>query len=380
MRTKIKLTHLVLDMDLGGLQRLIAQMIPIMDGNIFAFEVLCMNREGCFADQLRSKGFSVVLLQKNQKRADLWYPVRLARYLRKERVDILHMHTGTFIFGALAGAIAFTPATVFTEHGREVVDHPVRQAEDRIAVKLVDCVVPVSNNIEDVLVERIKAPRHKMRTIINGIATDLFAHRPRPRRLQEEFSIPDGCRVIGTVARLDGIKDQIGMIKTFELIGNRLGDCRLIMVGDGPMRDELEAYINAHGLQQRVIITGPRNDVPDFLNLFDLFVLSSLSEGTSMSLLEAMASGVPAVVTNVGGNPAIVEHNTNGLVIEPSDPAALAGAIVSILSDPELHRTFSERCAAKVRRDYSIERMAEDYCRLYLEILHGKKRFVDVQL
>jgi glycosyltransferase involved in cell wall biosynthesis len=377
---KIKLTHLVLDMELGGLQRLITQMTFAMDHDLFEVDVVCMNREGCFADQLRSRGFTVTLLQKSQQSADLWYPVRLARFLRKRKTDILQMHTGVFIFGALAGTLAFTPATVYTEHGRGVVDHPVRQAEDRIAVKLVDRLVPVSESLDTVLVERIKAPRRKLVTIINGIATDLFSNRPRPQALLEEFSLPADCRIIGTVARLDAVKDQIGMLKAFELIGDRLGDCRLIMVGDGPMRDDLEEYINGHGLQQRVIITGPRNDVPDFLNLFDLFVLSSLSEGTSISLLEAMASGLPAVVTNVGGNPAIVEHNTDGLVVEPSDPAALAEAIVKILSNPELHRTFSERCTAKVRRDYSIERMAESYCRLYLEILHGKKRFVDVQL
>ena len=380
MSAKIKLTHLVLDMDLGGLQRLITQMTLAMDHDLFDVEVVCINREGCFADQLRDKGFTVTLLQKSQKRADLWYPVRLARYLRQRKTDILQMHTGVFIFGALAGKLAFTPATVYTEHGRSVVDNPVRQVEDRIAVKLVDRLVPVSDNLKDVLVERIKAPRHKLTTIINGISTDLFSHRPRPRALMEEFSIPDKCRVIGTVARLDAIKDQLSMIKAFENVTKRFNNCRLIMVGDGPMRDELEEYISARGLQQQVIITGPRSDVPEFLNLFDLFVLSSLSEGTSISLLESMASGLPAVVTRVGGNPAIVEHETDGLVVEPSDPAALADAILRLLSDENLLRTFSERSAAKVRRDFSIERMTENYCHLYLEILHSKKRFIDVEM
>lgn len=378
--TRIKLTHLVLDMDLGGLQRMISQMVPAMDQDKFDINVVCMNRKGCFADQLQSSGFSVTLLQKNQKRADVWYPIRLAYYLRKHEVDILHMHTGSFIFGALAGKLAFIPATVFTEHGRDLVDHPVRQAEDRIAVKLVDSIVPVSGNLKDILAERTKALRRKMTTIINGIAAELFAHRPRPQTLVEEFSIPDDCHVIGTVARLDAIKDQLSMIKAFEVVTKRLDNCRLIMVGDGPMRDELETYINSRGLQQQVTITGVRNDVPDFLNLFDLFVLSSLSEGTSISLLEAMASGVPAVVTRVGGNPAIVTHETDGLVVEPSDPGALGKAIIQMLSNPELRQTFSERCVTKVRRNYSIENMARSYSRLYLEILHSKKRFRNVRL
>lgn len=380
MPTKIKLTHLVLDMDLGGLQRLISQMVPVMARDVFDVNVVCMNRKGCFGNQLEADGFNVKLLQKNQKRADLWYPVRLAHYLRKRKTDILHMHAGTFIFGALAGSLAFTPATIYTEHGRAVVDSLVRHVEDRIAVKLVNRLVPVSDDLKDVLIERIGAPPHKLTTIINGIATDLFIPRSKPRALLEEFSISDKCRVIGTVARLDAIKDQLSMIKAFELVAGRINDCRLILVGDGPMRDELEEYISTRGLQRQVIITGQRSDVPEFLNLFDLFVLSSLSEGTSMSLLEAMASGVPAVVTGVGGNPAIVTHEIDGLVVEPSDPAALADAILRLLSDENLLRIFSERSAAKVRRDFSIERMTENYCRLYLEILHAKRRFVDVQL
>jgi glycosyltransferase involved in cell wall biosynthesis len=378
--SRINLMHVVLDMDIGGLQRLITQMTLAMDHKLFNVEIVCMNREGCFADTLRSHGIQVTLLQRNQRRADIWYPFRLAAFLRSKKIHVLHMHAGVFIFGALAGKMALTPCTVYTEHGRAVVDHPLLTVEDRLAVKLVDRVATVSPNLNDILVERIKVPRKKLVTIINGIATDLFARRPRPAALVKEFAIPDNCKIIGTVARLDGIKDQLTMIQAFEAIGDRLGDCRLFLVGDGPLHDELTAYINQQNLQGHVIITGRRNDVADFLNLFDIFVLSSLSEGTSMSLLEAMASGVPPVVTRVGGNPDIVEHGTDGLIVEPRDPASLADAIVRLLSDRELHRQFSDRCIAKVERDYSIERMARSYCQTYIEILHGKKRFRDVSI
>lgn len=377
---RINLVHAVLDMDIGGLQRLITQMTLAMDRDLFNVEIVCMNREGCFADALRSHGITVTLLQKNQHRADLWYPVRLAAFLRRKKAHILQMHPGVFIFGALAGKMAFTPCTVYTEHGRAVIDDPVRQIEDKLAVRLVDQVVAVSSNLNDMLVERIKAPRRKLVTIINGIATDMFAQRPRPATLVREFGVPPECRVIGTVARLDEVKDQLSMIRAFEIVCRRVGDCRLFLVGDGPLRDELTAYINQQNLQSRVIITGQRNDVPDFLNLFDVFVLSSLSEGTSISLLEAMASGVPPVVTRVGGNPDIVEHGVEGLVVEPRDPEALADAITKLLSERELHERFAKKCMAKAERDYSIARMVRSYCRMYLEILHRKNRFRDVSI
>ncbi|MBN1210977.1 MAG: glycosyltransferase, partial [candidate division Zixibacteria bacterium] len=114
---KINLMHAVLDMDIGGLQRLIAETTMVMNREFFHIEVVCYDRLGCFADYLKENGIEVTLLQKNQRRADLLYPLRLAKFLRQKKVDILHMHPGAFIFGCLAGAMVRTPALVYTEHG-----------------------------------------------------------------------------------------------------------------------------------------------------------------------------------------------------------------------------------------------------------------------
>ena len=377
---RINLTHLVLDMDIGGLQRLITDTTLAMDRDVYSMEVVCMNRLGCFADVLRQQGIEVTLLQKNQQHADLFYPLRLRSYLRKKKIHILHMHPGAFIFGALAAWLARTPASVYTEHGRALVEDPVRTAEDRVAGKLIGKIVAVSDDLHVSLIEKIKLPARKICTIINGIAMSAFARREKPQRLLDEFGIAPECKVVGTVGRLDSIKDQLTMIKAFVQASGRLGNGRLIIVGEGPERENLESYVKDNKLENDVILAGSRDDIPDFLNLFDLFVLSSLSEGTSISLLEAMASGLPSVVTDVGGNPTIVEDGVEGLIVKPQDVTGIADAFVKVLTDDDLHKQFGNRAIEKVKRKYSLERMIESYAEIYSELLKKKRKFRDLKL
>ena len=370
--------HAVLDMDIGGLQRLIAETTMVMDRELFNIEVVCYDQLGCFAEYLKENGIVVTLLQKNQERADLLYPLRLAKFLRRKKVDILHMHPGAFVFGCLAGALVRTPALVYTEHGRAVVEEKVRLIEDRISAFFVDQMIAVSRDLETYLAEVVHLPAKKICTVINGIRTEKFQRREKSEKILKEFNISPDCKVIGTVSRLDAVKDQLNMIKAFQRVSEKIPDSKLLLVGEGLMREKLTDYIEGNGLKEKVTITGLRGDVPEMLNIFDLFVLSSLSEGTSVSLLEAMAAGLPAVVTRVGGNPDIIDHGVNGLLVEPQDTEALAGAILEILTDPVKYDKFSRAAVEKVKKDFSIEKMVADYTEIYFRILRKKRKFKDL--
>lgn len=372
--------HAVLDMDLGGLQRLIAETTMVMDRERFNIEVVCYDRLGCFADYLTARGIQVTLLQKKPQSANLLYPLRLAKFLRQKKVHILHMHPGAFVYGCLAGALVRTPALVYTEHGRAVVEDPVRLVEDRISGFFVHQMIAVSKNLETYLAEVVHLPAKKICTVINGIRTEKFTRRGKSEKLLREFNITDRCKVIGTVSRLDAVKDQLSMIKAFQMVNEKIPDSKLLIVGEGHMRETLTEHIVKNNLQDKVIITGQRQDVPELLHIFDLFVLSSLSEGTSVSLLEAMAAGLPPVVTNVGGNPDIVKNGENGLVVEPKDTPALANAILEILTDPARYERFSKNAVATVKRYYSIEKMVATYTDIYLKLLRRKRKFKDLTL
>lgn len=377
-RPKINLMHAVLDMDIGGLQRFIADTAMVMDRDRFHIEVVCYDRLGCFADYLGERGIEVTLLQKKPHSANFSYPLKLAGFLRKKKVHILHMHPGAFVYGCLAGALVRTPALIYTEHGRAVVEDPVRLVEDRISGFFVHKMVAVSTNLEKYLAEVVHLPAKKICTIINGIPTANYKRGEKSPKLLQEFNIPPDCKIVGTVSRLDGVKDLLNMIRAFQIVNKKIPNSKLMLVGEGPMRESLTDYIDNNKLQEKVIITGQRGDVPAMLNLFDIFVLSSLSEGTSMSLLEAMAAELPSVVTNVGGNPAIIRHGEHGLLVEPRDTEALAAAILEILTDRDKYEKFGRNSLERVKKHYSIEKMVATYTDLYLQLLRKKRKFRDL--
>ncbi|MBK7090645.1 MAG: glycosyltransferase [bacterium] len=370
---KINLLHVVLEMGIGGLQRLITDTTLAMDRDRFNVEVVCLDELGCFAEVLQANGVPVTLLRRHDHHLAL-YPIRLARFMRQRKIDVVHMHPGSFIFGILAAVLARVPVSVYTEHGRAVPEHPLRILEDRVSGVFVDRIIAVSKELEVYLAEAIKLPPKKICTVINGIRVSEFVRRPKDPKLLSEFGISPETKVLGTVARLDPIKDQLTMVQALKVVRERVPNVRLLLVGDGPARGDLEALALADGLENYVTITGQRSDVPGLVNLFDLFLLSSLREGTSISLLEAMSSGVAPIVTNVGGNPAIVSDGVDGLLVPPRDPQALASAIIELLVNETKRKTFAEAAAAKVREQFSIENMVRQYVEIYCEHLAKKRR------
>lgn len=364
----------MLSLVVGGLERLVVDSSLLMHDMGINVEVCCFDELGLFSEHLTSRGINVTLLKRNPKRYDAFYFFRLARFLREKNAHVLHMHSGTFFLATQGGVLARVPAMIYTDHGRALVDTSLRMKEDRISGLFVDRIIAVSQELERYLIEIVRLPRKKTITVINGISTSEFAYRPKPVALLEEFRIPSNYNIIGTVGRIDAVKDQASLIRAFKLIRERIPRTVLVLVGDGPLRSDLENLAANEGLSGSVVFTGNRKDVPKILNLLDVFVLSSLSEGTSVSLLEAMASGVVPVVTDVGGNASIVDHAINGIVVRPKNVEQLAGAIADIIIDENKRNKLRDNAMAKVRDYYSISSMVKQYRAIYGEILGSKRR------
>ena len=372
-RDKVNVMHVALSLVVGGLERLVVENSLRIDPDRFNVEVCCLDELGHFSGYLMDRGVKVTLLQRNQRRYDYLYPFRLRSLLRARNIHVMQMHSGTFFLGTQAGVLARTPAMVYTDHGRPLFDSRVRLTEDRISGWFVHKIIAVSRELEQYLVEVVKLPASKTVTVINGINTSEFAARPRIQALADELGIPPDHRVVGTVARLDKVKDQVSMIEAFRLVHDQIPQSRLVFVGNGPERQLLQDCVIENKLEGSVIFTGSRKDVPALLNLFDIFVLSSLSEGTSISLLEAMASGLPAVVTDVGGNPSIVDNMVNGIVVKPKKVPQIAEAMLDLLSDYDKRRQFGLNAAKKVQDRFSIDSMVEQYTSIYVELLARKR-------
>jgi glycosyltransferase involved in cell wall biosynthesis len=371
---KINLMHVVLNLGVAGLERVVTELSLKMNRDLFNVEVCCFSFLGHFAEILENNGIKVTLIQQNPHRFDPIHPWRVSRFLKTKDVHILHAHTGTFFFGAVSAALAKVPAVFYTEHGRFMVDPLVRLVEDRIAVRFTDKVIAVSPELKERLINHVKFPPRKISVVVNGVNMELFCPRPKPKAILAEFGIPPESQIIGAVGRFERVKDHLTLLKAFELVSQRLPNSILLLVGDGSLRQNLMQYADSHNFKKQVVFAGERNNIPEMLNVMDLFVLPSLSEGTSVSLLEAMASGVVPVVTNVGGNQSIVNHHQNGLLVKPDNPPIMAEAIYSILTDENTRRLLSDNAIEKTRCNYSLNKTIETYTDMYLEVLQRKRK------
>jgi len=210
----------------------------------------------------------------------------------------------------------------------------------------------------------VRIPSAKLQLIDNGVDTERF--RAGTDAGNEPWQ-RDGAFVIGTVGRLQDVKDQATLIEAFALLRRQLPDekLRLVLVGDGPLRAQLQTRIDALGLQDCAILAGPRSDVAPVMRSFSLFALSSIAEGTPVTLLEAMASELPVVSTAVGGIPDLVTAGVNGALAPARDPQALAAAIVPYVKDRALARRHGAQGRARVEQQYSMQAMLAAYVALY---------------
>lgn len=360
--------HTVLSLEMGGLEKVVSDTVSGLDKDRYNVEVCCFDTPGHFAAGLADHGINVNLVKRNQDRYDAFFPFRLKKLLQERKTDILHMHSGTFFLGTQAALFAGISRMVYTDHGRHLVDPKILLAMDRFCGFFAKKIIAVSNELEKYLVEVVRLPAAKTTTIINGINTDLFTPGPKQPDLLDELKIPHYHRIIGTVGRLAEVKDQVSMIKACAEVFKKISNITLLFIGEGPLLPVLQQTAQDCGVAEHVVFAGKRSDTPRLMNLIDIFMLTSLSEGTSISLLEAMASGATPVVTDVGGNPSIVQHGVNGILVRPGDVSGMTAAIYSLLNHEYLHRRYSRNAVKTVRDNYSLKSMIDKYSDVYNEL------------
>lgn len=366
---RLKILHLLLSLETGGMERFVYEHCLALNHDEFDVSVCCIDRLGEFSQGLREHGIKVNLLLKNQQHFDWFFPFRLSRYLKENDIDIIHTHGGSFFHGSVAGFLARTQGIIYTEHGRHPVETMPIRVLDRISSYFADHIITVSKDLERHLIDEIKLPSKKIRTIINGVNTKTYCGRGKSKKLCEEFGLQSTDKIVGTIGRLAEIKNHPFLIRSFEKVKRIWPESRLVLVGSGPCEKSLKSLTADLGLSDSVFFTGNRNDVCNLYHLFDVFVLSSFSEGTSFSLLEAMASGIPPIVTNVGGNPGIVKDTVNGYLVEVDDDQALADKIVKIFQQGGGDLAYNGR--QFVIDHYSLEKNLQQYADIYRSLDSG---------
>lgn len=369
MSRRTRLLHVVQNLNYGGMERLLADLVRCIDGDRFDVHVLCLDALGHFAEGL-DRCATVHLLGPQPRYSILW-PRTLTERIRRIRPDVVHSHSGVWYKTSLAARQAGVRFVVHTDHGRADPDPWRNRLFDGLASRRTDVVVAVSEALAHVLRRDIVAGGVPIRVILNGVDTGRFRPRPDDAGLRAGLGLPPDTPIVGSIGRLERDKGYDVVVEAFARLyaswhGPRPAPA-LVIAGDGTERADLERRIARHAIGRAVRLLGWRDDAEALLPGFDVFTLGSRNEGTSISLLEAMSAGIRPVVTDVGGNAAVLGDELRDGLVPPDDPAALAAAWAAVLADPDRARRDGRVARRRVERHFSIEATARAYERLYRE-------------
>jgi sugar transferase (PEP-CTERM/EpsH1 system associated) len=366
---RVRILHVISYMGRGGAEMGILKLI---DGLGEKFEHRICTTRGYDANFVRSNFSEEKMYVAGSTALKLQFPLfRLARIMREYRPHIVHTRNWGAIEAVMAAKLASVPVVIHSEHGYEVdmlAGLPLRRRLfRRAAYAMGDAVFALTKELRDFHARQAWISRERMGVIYNGVDTQRFAPAGEARSgIRKEFGIPEESCVSGSVGRLVPIKDHPTLLKAAALLGEKV-DVRVLLVGSGPEREKLEKFATEK-LRDRVYFAGDSSRVSEMLNAMDVFVLPSLKEGMSNTLLEAMACGLPVLATNVGGNPEIVQDNVDGCLFQPGDVQWLADKLNQLASDPALVHQLGTAARNRAIDSFSLSRMLDTYRSLYLAL------------
>ncbi|NDU88415.1 MAG: TIGR03088 family PEP-CTERM/XrtA system glycosyltransferase [Ferrovum sp.] len=369
------IAHIIYRLDVGGLENGLVNLINHLPADQFRHAILCLKgHDPAFAQRIQRRDVLLIDLEKKEGK-DLKVYWRLWRHFRQLKPAIVHTRNLTSLVAVVPALLAGVPYRIHGEHGRDMSDLDGSNQKHRwfrrVLLPLTHRVIALSQDLEHYLIHVIGVPRRKVSQFYNGVDTERF----RPREDGEPSPFPaffssGEVFVIGTVGRMQAVKNPLLLAQAFitlvETAPKELaGSLRLVMIGDGPLRPPCQALLDRAGLTDRVWLPGARHDIPTLLRHLDLFVLPSLAEGISNTLLEAMASRVPVLATQVGGNPELVTPGIDGSLIPSNDVPALVRALLGYLLDrPSLMQQRNHARHTALER-FSLIAMVNHYEKIY---------------
>jgi L-malate glycosyltransferase len=357
--------QLVLSLSPGGTERLVIEIVRALSQRIESI-VCCLDAPGAWADELVELGVPVVSLARQPG----FHPalaVRLARVLKERDVDIVHCHHySPYVYGLLASVLKPGVQLVFTEHGRlsDVPPSRKRRLVNPVLSRWPGKLCAVSADLKNHMIAE-GFPARRIGVTYNGIDP---GHRPtafQRSAARAALGLPDRAFVVGTVGRLDSVKNLHVLLQTHAFLFSKYPQVVTVIVGDGPERAALEAHARSLGISDSIIFAGYRADVRLLMSAFDVYVNTSVYEGVSLTILEAMATALPVVATRVGGNPEVVIDQETGILV-PAIARSVADAIGGLIYDERRRRVMGDAGRFRVKRHFSIARMVEEYAEVYL--------------
>jgi sugar transferase (PEP-CTERM/EpsH1 system associated) len=376
------IVHVVHRFAVGGLENGVVNLVNRLPASDWRHAIIALTDVADdFRRRIRREDVACIALHKGPGHAFGLYPA-LYRLFRELRPAIVHTRNIAALETVVPAWAAGVPVRIHGEHGRDVADLDLARRRYRLVRRayrpFVHHFVALSHEIESYLRDGVGVPAARITHIYNGVDTERFRPAPSGRAPIPGCPFRDsGLFVVGTVGRMEAVKDQANLARAFVSALAAPGArarLRLVMVGDGPQREEAERIVAQAGAADLAWFPGERADVPEVLRGLDCFALPSLAEGISNTILEAMASGLPVVATRVGGNAELMVEGMTGRLVPRASPGALAEAILGYLADPAAARRHGKAGRQHVERQFSLDRMVQRYERLYLDLLRVPAR------
>ena len=364
---------------IGGAEQQLLELIKGLDKERFRVIVLSFHPGGDLEPQVLNLPDIEYICLNRKNKLDFSALFTVFRLLRQRRVDVIQPFLTPATFFTIVPAILNrTPVKVITERGnarrKPGLGYNLYLKTEDFFTRFADWVVPNSKSGGDYLVARGINPKN-VRVIYNGINLErLNPEEAKVASIKKEMGVPEDGLVVGISASLTPTKDHATFLRAAQMVSLEYPQVRFAILGDGPLYPELAEMTEELGIKSKVSFLGNQTDVGPYISSFDIACLSSSGpEGCSNAILEAMALGKPVVATDAGGNKELVEHGKNGFIVPVGDHASLAEAIKTCISQPEMTTKMGKRGKAKIQSRFSMERMVQDYEKLYAETLNAKR-------
>ena len=378
MQSPPLIVHIIHRLDVGGLENGLVNLINGIPEDRYRHAVICLESYTDFHRKITRPDVAVFALNKREGYDLQLYP-RLYQLLRQLEPDIVHTRNLATLEAQWVAAAAGVKNRIHGEHGRDVSDLKGENVKYNLLRKLiypfVSRFITVSKDLESWLINRLNVAPHRIIQIYNGVNSERFSlisRQPVDCPISGFFS--NNAFIVGSVGRMETVKDYPTLVRAFvNLLQSQpetYRHLRLMIVGNGSTRNTCLAIARESGFEKQIWMPGERADIPALMQQMNLFVLPSLAEGISNTILEAMSSGLPVVATRVGGNIELVEESRTGVLVEPGDERGLAQAIMRYYHQPDLLTAQGAFARNKIESQFSMTAMIENYMRVYDHVLN----------
>ncbi len=375
------IAHVIYHLGVGGLENGLVNLINHIPKDEYHHLIICLTESSEFSQRISNDKVEIIELHKNPGQ-DWKAMFRFYQILQQRKVDIVHTRNLAAIEYQLPAFLAGVKGRIHSEHGWDVFDPEGNNRKYQILRRVLSCLIhvliPLSRHIENYLVEKVGVPENKIVRICNGVDDNKFFSVSGAELVSDcPFTKNPDAVYFGTVGRMHGVKDQITLVRAFihllETKPELKGQVYLTLVGDGPLKQQAESMLVESGLNQFVWLPGARKDIAKIMQSLTVFVLPSQAEGISNTILEAMATGLPVIATDVGGNSELVENDRNGYLVPALDPETMSAAMFKMLDDLEKTRKMGQKSLEKVQEKFSIRAMVSQYIKVYDSIIANRK-------